>query len=464
MKFPLGGVSKDFDSKKSRAEVVNLYPEGDKGGEYRTVKKCDGLTAFATLALGPVRSIPFVNSGKVYVVSGSTLYRVNSAGTVETLGVVGGSGKAKIKANAVPGDNQICILNGAGQGYIYTNLGGVVQITDADFFPTTSVTVLDERFWFSRDGRNEFFGSETSDGTSYAALTFGSADESPDPVVAVIQKKSALWVVGTEGVEYFQRFNDVDFPLRAVKGGTKEFGIIAPDSLAEVNDYFAYLADDRTIRLMQGTQLTEISDLEFQLKVKSFSVVDDAFGFFVDGPVHSIYYITFPSEGYTKGFDTKTGLSHQRKSDGLDVWRVNGAVKFGAKIICGDSQTGMLWELDATNRTENGTLIRTKLVTPSVSFAKNVTISSIEIDMEVAQTTDPAITAEMMVYYTKDGGKNWINKGVVPVGKFGEHGKRVILRQFGRVVRHKDFALRLETTDDIGVQYYGAEINYEVSI
>jgi hypothetical protein len=464
MKLPLGGSSKDFDSKQSRAEVINLIPEGDKDGEYRTVKKVDGLTLFATFALGPVRSIPFVNSSKIYVVSGSALYRVSSTGVVETLGTVGGTGRAEIKANAVPGDNQIGILNGSGAGYIYTNLGGLVQITDPDFFSTTSMAELDERFWFSRDGRNEFFGSDQSDGTAYSPLTFGSADESPDAVVAVVSKKSALWVLGSSDIEYFQRFNDPDFPLRAVKGATQEYGLLVKNTLAEDNDYFAYLADDRTVKLLQGTQLIELSDYEFQTKIAKFTTITDAYGFFVDGPLHSIYYITFPTEGYTKGFDLKTGQSHQRKSEGYDYWRVNGAVKFGEKIICGDSIDGKLWVLDTENKTENDVMIRTKLVTPSVSWPKDGTVSKIELSMEVAQTDDPTITPVMMVSYTKDGGKNWVNKGTVPIGNFGQHDKRVVLRNFGRLVRNKDFALRLETTDKVGVQYYGAEIEFEESI
>ncbi len=68
-RLPLGGSSKDFDSKKSRSEVVNLIPEGDKGGDYRTVRRADGLTSFATLPTKPVRSDPLVNAGYAYVVS-----------------------------------------------------------------------------------------------------------------------------------------------------------------------------------------------------------------------------------------------------------------------------------------------------------------------------------------------------------------------------------------------------------
>ena len=159
MKFSLGGLQANYDSVKSRAEIVNLYAEVDKTG-YKTVRKCEGLTLFATLPLGPVRSEPLVNSGFIYVVSGSTLYRADGSGTVETLGLVNGSGRAKLKANSVPGDNQILILNGSGAGFIYTNAAGVVAINDPDFFNSSSVTVLDERFWLARDGTNEFFGSD----------------------------------------------------------------------------------------------------------------------------------------------------------------------------------------------------------------------------------------------------------------------------------------------------------------
>jgi len=216
MKLPLGGISANYDSKKSRAELVNMIAEGNKDGSYKCVRKCDGLTDLADFDDGPVRSIPLVNSGYAYVVSGASLYRVNASWVAEDLGVVGGSGRAKVLANSVPGDNQILILNGSGVGYIYTNADGLVQITDPDFFSSSSATTLDERFWLARDGTNEVFGSDLSDGTAYNPLTFGSADESPDNVVSVIQKKSALWVLGSNKIEYFQRFDDATFPLRAV--------------------------------------------------------------------------------------------------------------------------------------------------------------------------------------------------------------------------------------------------------
>ena len=78
--------------------------------------------------------------------------------------------------------------------------------------------------------------------------------------------------------------------------------------------------------------------------------------------------------------------------------------------------------------------------------------------MEVAQTDDPEADPKMMVYYTKDGGNTYTHKGQISLGNFGDHRKRVPLRSFGRVVRNKDFGLKLEVTDPVGVTFYGAHI------
>lgn len=470
-RFPLGGVERNYDSKKARSSVVNLIPEANKDGTYRAVRRTEGLTSFSDLPDGPCRSNPLVNSGLVYVVAGTSLISIDTNGTATNRGTVGGTGRAIIKANSVPGNNQLLILNGSGDGYIYTASGGLSQITDPDFFNSTSVTILNERFWLSRDETNEFFGSDLSDGSSYDALTFGSADESPDNVESVIAKKSALWVLNKGSSEYWQTLDDATFPLRRVKGGTKVRGIAVKATLADVGDYFAFLANDRTVRLAQGTQITTISDLEFELRVKGngtaqfpgFTAIDDAYAFFIDGPVHKLYVITFPTEKYTWCYDIKTGLPHRRESEGVDYWRVNGSVLFNNKIIVSDQISSKLWELDPSVFKEGTETQRTIIHTPPFSNDRDVTIPLIEIEMEVGKTLDPNEDPQLLVYYTKDGGNTYINKGSVSLGQIGQSKTKVRLRQFGRLPKHQDFALRLETTAAIPLQYYEAHFYPEVS-
>ena len=471
-RFPLGGQSKDHDSIKSRAEIINLIPEMDKDGSYETVRRTEGLTTFATLSEGPVRSEPLVNNGWLYVVSGSILYRVSKGGTVSILGTVNGSGRAVIKANAIPGDSEISILNGSGSHYIYDDANGLVATTDTDFFASSGQAVLNEVFWFVRDGRNQIFGSGTSVGGSFDPLRIISAEENPDNVVAVQQIKSALWVIGEETSQYFQGTTDTTLPLRAVRGASKPWGAIAKNSVAGVNDWFCFLADDRTVRMVTGTEIKKISDLSFELRIKGngtamfpgFSTVDDAIGFFVDGPTSSVYCLTFPTEKYTWCFDVNTGMPHRRESNGLGKWRVNGAVKFFEKIICGDSEGGTLWVLDPSNRTENDEILRSTLVTPSMAWSTDVVINSVDIEMEVAQMSTIVDDANMLVYYTKDGGNTYIAKETISLGDWGQHSKRISIRNMGRVVRHKDFAMKFVIAGVTGAQFYGAYIDADMSI
>ncbi len=467
MKLPLGGKERDYDSKKSRERIINMIAEVNKDGSYMTVKRLEGLTFYVDLPSGPPRSNLLVNSGFIYVVAGAVLYRVNAALVVEDLGTItGGSNRAQVISNALPGDNQILVLDGVGNGYVFTNAGGLVLITDPDFLTTIRGTILDERFWFARKDTNEFFGSDISDGTSYNPLTFASAEESPDNMEAIISKKSAIWAMGSRNIEYWQTFDDDILPLRRVKGFSKQRGIAAVHSLADVGDMFAWLADDGTVRLMTDTNMTKISDLELELKIKGdgttsfpgFDKIDDAIGFFVDGPIHKIYYLIFPTENFVWGYDVKTGLTHTRASEDLSVWRVNGSVLFDNKIIVSDSVEGKLWILDPAATTEDGKIMRATLQTPTISFKEDVSITLIELDMETGTTTDVDANPEMLVSYTKDG-ETYINHSRISLGSFGNRRTRVPLRLFGRVIRHKDFGLKLELTDAERFQLYGAEMD-----
>lgn len=461
--IPLGGDERSYNSTKSRQSLINLLAESNADGSYRTVKDTFGLTVFANESMsGATRSNLFVNSGFMYVVIGETLFRINEFGTTENLGECGGSGRAKIFSNGVPGDNQIMILNGIGQGFVFTNTDGLEQVTDLDFFATVAGDVLNERGWFAREGTNEFFGSEISNLKDYEPLTFASAESNPDEVLQIIAKKSALWVLGGKSIEYWQTINNVTLPLRAVIGASKERGIAAIHSLAEAGEKFCWFADDNTVRMIEGSRMSKISDLDFELRIRGdgtanfpgFTITDDAIGLFIDGPVHKIYYLTFPTEGYTWGYDFTTGLTHTRTSDDLGFWRIGSVTLFNNKLYGGDILNGKVYELDQANKTEDGAIMKRQITSPTISSAMDWTLPLIEIEMEVGQVTDPTLDPVMMVEFTKDGGNTFTHHSSVNLGGWGELRRRVPMRQFGRIVRHADFMLRFTVTDDVRVQFY----------
>ena len=117
--FPLGGSGGDYNSKKSRASVVNLIPEANKDGSFRRIISAEGLKAWTTAGNGPIRSNLWSNSGYAYFVSGDDLFRVDVAKNLTNLGSVFGSGRCLIRNLGQPSSNEIIVMNGTGDAYSY---------------------------------------------------------------------------------------------------------------------------------------------------------------------------------------------------------------------------------------------------------------------------------------------------------------------------------------------------------
>lgn len=474
MQIPIAVKAGDYNSIKSKGQLVNLIAETNKAQDYVTVRRTEGLTLLQTTPNGePMRSQPHLNGSYIYYVAGTVLYRfLPPSGSAASLGTVGGSGRATILSNSVPGNNQIVILNGEGQGYVYDN-SGLNQITDPDFFDSTSMTILNERFWFTRDGSNEFFGSDVSDATAYNPLTFGTAEWKPDDVEILVSKKSALWVIGTTTLEYYQSVDDPLFPLRAVRGASFDIGILANNSFAELDDYFAFLADNSNVALVYGTELTYISDLEFTTKIRgdgtaqnpgfTDSQIQACIGFFVDTPQHKVYYLTFPTASYTWGYDLMTGMTLTRSSLSGLAWRGVYSLTYQNQVYIGDRINGSIWLFDPDAKSEGEDILSATMVTPSVSYPTDAFISRITVEMEVGVGESPSSNPLMIVYNSKDGGKTFILHSHIPLGGWGEFSKRVIIRSFGRLVRHEDFVLKFIVTDAVRAQFYSidAEVDFD---
>lgn len=463
---------RDYDSDRSRAELVNLFPEQNNNGSFRSVRRCEGLTLFVKLDTSPVRSNFIILGSLLYVVSGSRFYSISKTKVATNLGEVGGTdARAVLRQNGRPDDNQILILNGEGGGFIYTTAAGLQPITDIDFLGAEKGDILNERFVLVEPETTRFFLSDISDGFSYNPASFASAEQSPDDLIEVVAKKSSAWMMGSRTVEQWQTFNDDVLPLRPIRGASIERGVLAKDSIAKLDDYIAWLADDGTVRMIQGSSMVKISDLDLELRIRGngtltkpgFDLITDAVGWWVDGPIHKIYYLTFPNAGYTWGFDLTTGQSHSRQSEDTTAWKAANSVLFDNKVLSGSLQSGEVFELDPANNTENGGIMRTTLTTPSLSWDQNVTIPLVELDMEVGLITDPSVDPKIMVYYTKDG-NTFINWGRISLGKMGNYRKRVPMRDFGQIVRNKDFALRFVTTDAVEVRYYGLKADIRKSV
>ena len=72
--------------------------------------------------------------------------------------------------------------------------------------------------------------------------------------------------------------------------------------------------------------------------------------------------------------------------------------------------------------------------------------------MGYASSANPVMSVE----YSKDGGANFDTWGTVALGASSDPGNRVKMNDFGRLVRHRDFILKLTIDEPVRVEFYGA--------
>lgn len=481
-RIPLGGVSRDYNSRKGRPRSLNGYIETNKDRTFIRHRRAPGLTNPIAVGLGPIRAMYRLKDW-VYVVSRDKLYRYNATGTVQELGVVGGSTElAKINANGTD-VNQVIVIS-EGNGYLYDDTSGFQQITDPDFDADLHVASLNQIFWVNKPDSNVFIGSLVADGTDWPATRFASAEQSPDQVIGLAATKTNLWVFGAETVEYWQTdTTNATLPLRPVAGATIERGVGSKRSIAQFQDQIFWLADDYTVWKIEGNSARKISDLNLEYAIRGEGYGTNrgyigpqfAEGFFIDHPVHKLYVLTFPQDQATWVYDASTDEWHERESAGLTRWRGRESVLAFGKNFVGDYRDGTVWEFSDSVFDEDGETLKYQLTTPSFSNSEaDVYISEVELTMEVGVGDIDAvdafgvlksepITPLLQLEYSKDGGVTWrhVSEGDLSIGQIGDRDIKVIARDINELRRGFNLVFRITITDKVPVVLYDLYIDIE---
>lgn len=480
---PLGGADRNYNSRKSRPQALNAYIETNTDKTFRRIRRTPGFLSFSDPGLGPIRGM-YRLKNFVYIVSRNELYRVDEDGVATLLGDVGGS-TSLVKMNANGTDENEVIVISDQLGYLYDDIGGFRQITDPDFEADLFVASLNQIFWVNKPDSNVFIGSDTADGDLWDALRFGSAEQSPDPLVAIVATKTNLWLMGSRTCEYWQTDqSDLTVPVRPVAGATIERGVGAQKSVAQFQDQVFWLADDFTVWRISGSAAEPISDLNLEYAIAGegfgdnlgYEAPERAEGFFIDHPVHKLYVLNFPTDQVTWVYDVSTGLWHRRESEGLTRWRGRESVIAFGKVLVGDYREGKIWEYKDGIFNEDGDSMKFQIVTPSLSDDDtDLYINHMELTMEVgvggvSGVADDGILKAtpniptMKVEYSKDGGVTFktVPEGDLSIGSAGQRNLKVIARfnENGQLRRGFNWVMRFTVTDDVAVIMY--DLVYDV--
>jgi len=451
--------------------MVNLYPEAipNEGQTAGWLQRAPGLRLLANIGLGPIRGVwdfqP--DSGTAFVVSGNSLYKIDSTYTATLLGTVAGTGPVSIADNGTQ-----LFIAANGPSYIYNNTTNVFsQITDPDFPGAVTVAYLDGYFVFNEPNSQKVWVSALLDGLSIDPLDFASAEGTPDQLLSLIVTNREVWLFGTNSIEVWYDAGTPDFPLARIQGASNELGCIAPFSVAKLDNGVFWLGADArgggVVYRSNGYTGVRASNHGVEWQIQSYGDVSDARAFTYQQDGHFFYVLTFPSVGKTWVYDVTTQSWHERAgfaNGSFTRHRANCQMNFNNDIVVGDYENGNLYAFDSEVYTDNGApqkWLRSWRALPSgTNNLKRTAQHSLQLNCEtgvglnLGQGNDP----EVMLRWSDDGGHTWSNEHWSKMGKIGAYGFRTFWRRLGMTMKLRDRVYEVSATDPVKVAIVGAEL------
>ena len=469
MKTPILGssyVARSVNAADNR--MVNLFPEiVQEGKEAAFLQRAPGLRLLATVGNGPVRGL-WSYDGRMYVVSGDKLYKVDSNYNVTTLGTVSGtSGPVSMADN---GTQLFVACNGP--SYIYNaTTNAFAQISDVDFPGAVTVGYIDGYFVFNEPNGQKIWITSLLDGLSIDPLDFASAEGSPDGVVSVLSTFREWWVFGTNSIEIWYDAGTADFPFQRLHGGFIETGCASAYSVAKMDNSVFWLGQDSRgkgiVYRANGYSPQPISTHAVEWQIQQYGNLSDVIGYTYQQDGHNFYVLIFPGANTTWVYDASTQAWHERAgfSNGEFVrHRSNCQVFFNNEVIVGDYANGNIYAFDLNDYSDNNGIqkwLRSWRALPTgKNELKRTAHHSLQLDCEtgvglnLGQGSDP----QVMLRWSDDGGHTWSNEHWTSIGKIGQYGKRAIWRRLGMTMKLRDRVYEVSGTDPVKIAIMGAEL------
>lgn len=451
MKLPfIGQAYENRAIQVSSQKCVNWYPEieSDNSRNVITLQSVSGSREFVSVSSSPdnaIRGMVFaIFDSRLYFVAGNTLYASNSAGDVESIGNVDGSGLVSIAENS---NSQIAIATGL--SYWVYDSSGLDRISDAG--AVSDLAFQDGYIALVETGTDVFKITSDTDARIINPVDFVATGANPDKLVGIVQSERRLWLFGTNSIEIFYNSGAAAFPFTRVDGGSSNgFGLAGKDAKIVQDSVVYWLSNDGRIYLSNGYTPQRISHYGVENSIRKYSDISDCECSEWTENGHKFIAFSFPTGNQTWVFDATSAMWHERATgvvnDG-DVWRSRLNTRAWGKNLVGDRLSGLVGELDLELFTEYGNLMKAKRTSPVVhAEQKEFFTDRLEFLMETGFTDQQGYEPIVNLRWSDDGGVtfgNWVKENI---GKIGEYQERVVFRRLGQSVNR---VYDLEMTADV---------------
>lgn len=456
MAAPIGLAGPSYAKQTYMADcqrTMDWFPEvieSQRGISALSLEPTPGLLTFsnqtATSGAGALcRGLYVASSTLLIGVFGADVYTFTTAGVGTKVGTVSNDGLPV----------WIC-ANLALQGFILSNsigyviqAGTVTQIVDPDFLTSIAALMLDSYIVALNTADQQFQISASNDVTAWDALEFATIEADVDDQVSMVGDRKEIWFFGRKKTLIYFDSGNLDFPIEPRQGGVIECGCAARFTPRRIGRRVMWLAQDEngygSLMMADGYSPVRIEDHAFEAWLRTYPVISDAVAFCQLDRGHYFYFLWFPTANRTWVYDITSKMMHERSYfnpiTGLrEAHRASCSVAFAGKLIVGDRQNPVLWEMSATTLTDNGDRIHRERICPHILKPSRTSdsvvhqylrvIADVGVGLAVSAGVagyDPQLTLEI----SDDGGKTYDDTRSESLGKLGEYGTTIEYRNLG---------------------------------
>lgn len=453
----IGANEKGLSVVINNQESLNCYVVASpRGRSPVALVGSPGSAVFSSTA-GTVRGCTrqATTTSQSYWVIGTALYRINSLGTATSLGTVPGSGRVSMVEDGA----SVIVVNGTTTAYFY-NIASSTFSTVTLPYAAYTVEMLDTYAIFTSDDQRWFI-SNVGDTDNYSALDFADEVKKPDPVLAVIEDHSEIFLMGTETiVPYFNSAN-VDFPFSQNTAGVVERGLYARFSVAKEDNTILFLGDDLVVYRLQGYTPMRVSNDSFDIQLSNLlkdgyeSDLRNAHAFIYTDHGHKFYQLTVPNR-ITLVLDIATGEWHRKKHWDYETHHAVCYMKcFGKHLIGG--LDGKVYEMSRSYYDDGGKALKRLRRTHAISIDDRlINWKKLKLLMDYGSTpltsgqgSDPTL----VLRWSDDYGRSWSSDKFLSLGIMGAYTKTIVKTGMGRS-RNRIFEMYV--TDPVPFTMIGA--------
>lgn len=383
----VGGAYADENRPWTFQDTCNYIPvAGEKQG-VRSMAKLRGVPGerlFASVGSGPIRGARDVE-GKLFVVSGTGLYRVFPDTSSTLLGTIPGTGRCTLTHNQEGGGSKVVVSNGTIRGWTYDTITETFSEIDDEAFPGfLTVDYLDQYILGIEPQRRYAFHSDLADAREYSSIDRLESESSPDRLLAQAVNAGQWWLFGERTIDVYANTGAGTGTFQRIPGSTIDRGICGTHALAKLDNTIFFWGDDGTFYRLNGYTPVRVSTHPIEQAAR----VCDLSGVFCtvyEDAGHKIVWSTFP-DGRTWGYDVASGEWFRRQSYGRQNWRMSTLVKWNGVWLAGDSDEGKLYQVDWAIRDEAGAALIGRRTTGALHNNENrMTVNAVRLLLDTGK-------------------------------------------------------------------------------